>query len=116
MEVRYWFTEEVTAAQQTFVDWAGRQPSGTTLTPFVSAAIIPTTQGGQTHYLRWTFNAGVGVLNPGEDVEVQGRFNKVDFSDYTQSNDYSYAHETIFGDTTKLTAYLNGVLAAGIEP
>ncbi len=116
VEIRYWYTEEGTSAQQVVVDWAGRQPSGTTITPFLSPSIQATTQGSQTNYVRYLFNSGVGVLNPGEDVEIQSRFNKTDWSNYTQANDWSYTAFTSFTNWTHLTAYLNGVKVWGQEP
>lgn len=116
VEVRYWYTEEGTQAQQVVVDWAGRQPSGTSITSFLSPSIQSTTMGGQTNYVRYLFNSGVGVLNPGEDIEIQSRFDKTDWSNYTQSNDWSYTPFTSFANWTQVTAYLNGVKVWGQEP
>ena len=116
VEVRYWFTEEGTQAQVSVVDYAGLLPSGTNLTSFVTPSMVATSQGNQTHYLKYVFATGAGVLNPGDSAEVQSRFNKTDYSNYTQSNDYSYLHQTVFADSTVMTAYLNGVLVYGIEP
>ena len=55
-------------------------------------------------------------MNPGEDVEIQSRFNKTDWSNYTQSNDWSYTAYTAFTNWTHMTVYLNGTLVWGQEP
>jgi hypothetical protein len=58
-------------------------------------------------------------LNPGEFVdyvEIQARFNKSDWSQMVQSNDWSYLNTQNWTDWNKVTAYVNGGLVYGNEP
>jgi hypothetical protein len=68
------------------------------------------------YYLEVGFTAG--NLAPGASTgQIQNRFNKNDWSMYTQTNDYSYdASKSQFADWSKVTLYLNGKLVWGIEP
>ena len=71
--------------------------------------------GGQTDYVSYKFSGNL-VLQPGQIIEVQSRFNKSDFSNMTQSNDWSYSAVTSFTQSTHITGYLNGSLIWGQEP
>ncbi|MFD2878931.1 hypothetical protein ACFTAO_27870 [Paenibacillus rhizoplanae] len=72
---------------------------------------------GSDYYLEIGFTSGAGSLKPGETVEIQCRFWKSDFSNYYQTNDYSFnGLATGFTDTNKITAYSSGNLIAGMEP
>ncbi len=116
VEVRYWFNCDCTGQSlQSWVDWAGLMPAGTSVTGDVQTTVQPTTLGGQTDYISYKFSGNL-VLQPGQFIEVQGRFNKSDYSNMTQSNDWSYAADTSFTQTTKITVYLGGVLVWGQEP
>jgi hypothetical protein len=56
------------------------------------------------------------VLQPGQSIQVQGRFNKSDWSNMTQGNDWSFAPNTSYMDDLQVTGYLNGNLVWGQEP
>ena len=63
------------------------------------------------------FAAGAGTLAAGANTnEIQTRFNKNDFTNYHEADDYSYLSTLTFTATTKVTAYLNGSLVYGTEP
>jgi len=48
---------------------------------------------------------------------VQGRFAKTDWSNYTQTGDYSFnSSGNSYVDWNKATAYITGKLNWGIEP
>ena len=48
---------------------------------------------------------------------AQLRLNKTDFSNFNETNDYSYGTNTGNPiDSTKVTAYVNGSLVWGTEP
>jgi hypothetical protein len=116
VEVRYWFNCDCTGQSlQSFVDWAGLMPSGTSVTGDVLTSAVATTLGGQTDYVSYKFSGNL-VLQPGQIIEVQSRFNKSDFSNMTQSNDWSYSAVTSFTQSTHITGYLNGSLIWGQEP
>lgn len=116
VEVRYWLNCDCAGqALQVFVDWAGLQPSGTTVTPNVQASVVATALGGQTHYLSFRFTGGM-VLQPGQFLEIQARFNKSDWSNMFQDNDWSFRGAPGFTSWTHITGYQAGTLVWGQEP
>lgn len=57
-------------------------------------------------------------MPPGSETgEIQARFNKSNWSNYDESNDYSYdGSKTSFADWDRIGLYQNGELIYGIEP
>ncbi|MGC5771393.1 hypothetical protein [Paenibacillus pabuli] len=50
-------------------------------------------------------------------VKLQARFSKNDWTNYTQTDDYSFAPtQTAYADWTKVTGHIAGSLPWGIEP
>ena len=114
--VKYWFNCDCTGqGEQAWVDWAGLMPSGSTVTSNVVVSVQPTSLGGQTNYVLYSFTGNL-VLQPGQKIQVQSRFNKSDWSNMTQSNDWSFAANTSFANASQVTGYLGGSLAWGQEP
>jgi hypothetical protein len=116
VEVRYWFNCDCTGQSvQVYVDWAGKPATGTSITTNVIPTVVSTTLGGQSNYLSFKFNGGI-TLAPGESIEVQSRFNKSDWSQMLQSNDWSYTNTATYIDWNKVTGYINTSLVYGVEP
>ena len=116
VEVRYWFNCDCTTQTvQSWVDWAGLLPSGTSVTSDVVSTVQPTTLGGQTNYISYKFTGNL-VLQPGQSIEIQSRFNLSDWSNMLQANDWSFTPYTSFTEWTKITGYLNGSLVWGEQP
>jgi len=116
VEVRYWFNCDCTnQTEQVWVDWAGLLPAGTTATTDVQATVQPTSLGGQTNYVSYKFTGNL-VLQPGQMIQIQSRFNKSDWSNMLQDNDWSFAAYTSFTPWTHITGYLDGSLVWGQEP
>jgi hypothetical protein len=114
--VKYWFNCDCTnQGLQAWVDWAGLMPLGTNETGNVHVTVQPTSLGGQTDYVLYSFTGNV-VLQPGQALQVQSRFNKSDWSNMNQSNDWSFAAYTSFTNANDVTGYLNGGLVWGQEP
>ncbi len=114
--VRYWFNCDCTTQTiQAWVDWAGLVPSGSTVSSNVKVSSQSTTLGGQTSYILYSFSGNM-VLQPGQAIQVQSRFNKSDWSNFTQSEDWSYAANTSYANDSKATGYMNGALVWGQEP
>ncbi|WP_151735963.1 glycoside hydrolase family 48 protein [Paenibacillus tengchongensis] len=114
VKLRYYYTIDGDKAQQFNVDYAtigsgNVQGSFVKLTPGVS---------GADYYVEISFTAAAGSLAPGANTgEIQLRFNKSDWSNYNETGDYSYdATKSAYADWNKVTLYLNGTLAWGIEP
>ena len=114
--VRYWFNCDCTTQTvQPWVDWAGLMPAGTGVTGNVQVSVQPTSLGGQTNFILYSFTGNM-VLQPGQAVQIQSRFNLSDWSNMTQSNDWSFAANTSYTNAAHVTGYLNGSLTWGQEP
>jgi hypothetical protein len=111
--IRYWYTNEGTRAQNFFVDFASVGAANVN----GKFAFAPTLRTGGDSYLDVTFTPGAGVLQPGQQTgSIQVRFAHSDSSNYDQSNDYSFVHDTAFADNVSVTMYLKGILVWGKEP
>ena len=116
VEVRYWFNCDCTnQSVQAWVDWAGLLPAGTSVTTDVQATIQATSLGGQTNYVSNKFTGNL-ILQPGQMIQIQSRFNKSDWSNMLQDNDWSFAAQSTYAPSTKITAYEGGTLVWGQEP
>ena len=111
--VRYWYTEEGTVAQTASCDYAMISCSNITLSLVpVSPAVT-----GANYYFQFGFTTAAGTLAAGASTtDIQLRFSKNDFTNYNETDDYSYLSTTAYTTTAKVTAYLNGTLIYGTEP
>jgi len=112
--LRYWYTADDAQPQTWVCDFA--QVGCANLTArFV--AVSPARTGADT-YLEISFGSGTSALAPGANTgPIQDRFNHADWSNYTQTNDYSFnAAATSYTASARVTVYVNGVLVAGTEP
>jgi Cellulose binding domain len=113
IKVRYYYTEDGTQSQSFWCDWSPSGSANVTGT-FTS---LSTPVAGADHYLEIGFTSGAGNLAPGAATEVQARFAKSDWSNYTQTNDYSFnPSASNYVAWKNVTAYLSGVLSWGTEP
>ncbi|WP_281888522.1 glycoside hydrolase family 48 protein [Paenibacillus sp. YYML68] len=105
LKVRYYFTKEGTAEMSSWIDWAqlGAQHIQRTFTDsYVELSFAPT--------------AG-SIAAGGQTGDIQLRMAKSDWSNFDETNDYSYdATKTSYKDWSKVTVYQNGQLVWGIEP
>jgi hypothetical protein len=95
LAIRYYFTNELTAAGQTAIYYTDTC-CGSTRTSFNSdvavtvTAISPPVSGADT-YLETTFDSAAGVLQNGDDVQVEVGFHAVGYTqNFQQTNDYSF--------------------------
>ncbi len=114
LTVRYWYTTDTSVADQYGCLYAVIGCSNITAT----IVTMPTPVANADHYLQLTFSAAAGSLAPyAQTSDIQNRLNKTDWSNYNQSNDYSFdGTKTAYTNWTHVTLYLNGVLVWGVEP
>lgn len=112
LKLRYYYTVDGELAQNFWCDYSSIGSENVVGT-FVKADASDKAD----YYLEITFKSGAGVVNPGAEFEVQGRFSKSDWSMYDQANDYSFnATATSYEDWEKVTAYVGDTLVWGMEP
>jgi endoglucanase len=112
--IRYWYTLDTRQAQSYWCDYAVVGCNNISAS-FVS---LSSPRARANAYLEIRFTSGAGYLAPGSNTgEIQNRFNKNDWSNYRQYNDYSYAGtSTTFTLSTRITVYYKGSLVWGSEP
>lgn len=113
VKIRYYYTINGVQTQNFFCDWATAGNENVTGT--FSALSTPVT--GTDSMLEIGFKTSAGSLAAGQSTEIQARFSKTDWTNYTQTDDYSFApSHTVYADWTKVTGYIAGSLQWGIEP
>ncbi|WP_224753434.1 cellulase family glycosylhydrolase [Paenibacillus terricola] len=113
VKLRYYYTIDANITQAFWYDWASVGSSNVTGS-FVTMA---TPKSGADTYFEIGFASAAGSLAPGAAAEIQIRISRTDWSNYTQSGDYSFSPTgTSYVDWTKMTGYVNGALQWGIEP
>ncbi|WP_440109207.1 glycosyl hydrolase [Paenibacillus sp. QZ-Y1] len=113
VKLRYYYTIDGEDAQSFWPDWASIGSANVTST-FVKMA---TPVAKADYVLEVGFSSSVGTLNPGQSAEIQTRFSKNNWSNYNQTNDYSFkASSSQFANNEQVTGYIDGQLVWGIEP
>ncbi len=112
--IRYWYTLDSQQEQQYWCDYAkiGCSNVGGRLVPLAA----PRTKANS--YLEISFADGAGSLAPGTNTgAIQSRFNKNDWSNFNENDDYSYmASANAYVPSNKVTIYYRGALVWGNEP
>ncbi|URZ01446.1 X2-like carbohydrate binding domain-containing protein [Clostridium felsineum] len=120
LKLRYYFTSDGTQAQNFWCDYAAIEGANyKTITSNVVGNFVAMDNPTKTadHYLEISFSSGTGQLDAGSSIEIQSRVAKNDWSNYDQSNDYSFnANATNYTDWSNVTAYSNGSLVYGNPP
>ncbi|WOZ36318.1 X2-like carbohydrate binding domain-containing protein [Paenibacillus polymyxa] len=111
--LRYYYTVNVEKSQNFFTDWSSIG-TGNVIANFRT---LTDAKPGADSYAEIGFKSAAGSLEPGQSVELQTRISKADWSNYTQTDDYSFnPTANSLQDSTKITAYLSGIKQWGIEP
>jgi glucuronoarabinoxylan endo-1,4-beta-xylanase len=103
LTARYYYTKEGTAAEQFNIDYS-----------VMGSSLITDTFG--SGYIEIGFAPSSGTLaGNGQSGEIQIRINKADWTNYDQSNDYSFdATKTAYADWDRIALYQNGTLIWGV--
>lgn len=114
LTLRYWYTRDGNRTQNFFCDWA--QLNCTNITARFGE-LTGAVDGADT-YLEVGFSSGAGNLGAGANSgEIQLRLAQDDWSNYNESNDYSFDPTKLaFADWSRVTLYRNGTLIWGQEP
>jgi hypothetical protein len=114
--IRYFYTIDGEKEQVFHCDYSGS--GSVAITDKVIGDFIKMTEptAGADHYLQIGFKTDK-VINPGQTWEIQTRFNKADWSNYLQTNDYSFsAGATSYSRYEKVAVYWKSGLILGEEP
>ena len=120
LKLRYYYTIDEEKQQNFWCDHAGMMSGNSyvDVTKKVTGTFVKMSQSTSTadYYLDVGFASDAGTLAAGSYIEVQTRVARADWSNYNQSNDYSYKASGTYVDWNQVTAYKSGVLVYGIEP
>ncbi|WP_172197436.1 cellulase family glycosylhydrolase [Saccharibacillus qingshengii] len=112
VKIRYYYTNESQAGQNYFCDWAQMGASNV-------KAVFGRTQGapeGAADYVELSFVSGSIPAN-GETGEIQSRIHNSAWSDYDETDDYSYAPGQLeFAESKHAVLIVNGTRMFGLEP
>ncbi|TDN39301.1 T9SS type A sorting domain-containing protein [Hymenobacter sp. UV11] len=108
LTVRYWFTPDGTSPVQGGVGYAQLGTSAVSLT---------FGQAGTQPYAELHFAASLGSLAPlGNSGRIILHLNKQNYSNFTQTNDYSFRPDNMLAANLHVTVYQQGQLVYGQEP
>lgn len=113
VKIRYYYTIDGVKDQNFWCDWSTIGSSNVTGT-FVP---LGTSKTGADYYLEIGFTNDAGNLLANSSIEVQVRFSKTDWSNYTQTGDYSFnSAGNNYVEHNKITGYIGNNLEWGVEP
>jgi chitodextrinase len=117
LTVRYWFTADGAQTVNYYCDWAPITGACAGVTAKLVKLAAPTSTADT--YLELGFTASAGSLAAGRSTgDIQSRMAKSDWSNFNQSNDYSFdaTKSAASVDWDHVTLYQDGVLIWGTEP
>lgn len=111
VKIRYYYTIDGIRNQNFWCDWStmGQENVTGTFSPLTSA-----TPDADT-CLEIGFTGDAGALTPGNWIEFHTRISKDDWTNYDQTDDYSFGTATL-ADSPQTPICLNGILVYGTEP
>ncbi len=113
LKVRYWFTSENHAALNTWMDYAQVGNGNVTMT-YVR---LTQPRQGADGYVEYAFTTGAGNLAAGGNSgPIQSRIAKQNWTNFNEADDYSFAANSAYTETGKITLYRQGQLVWGTEP
>nr|WP_224753658.1 glycoside hydrolase family 6 protein [Paenibacillus terricola] len=115
LKLRYYLTKDTTSASLNY--WVDYAQVGTSAVSGVFGTISPAKTTADT-YLELSFSSAAGsIAAGGQTGDIQVRIAKSDWTNFSESNDYSFdGTKSSFADWNKVTLYNSGSLVWGIEP
>ena len=112
-KLRYWFTKDTAGATvNTYCDYALLDCSKIAHVALPFSPVKPLADS----YLEVGFAAGTTLAAGGTTGDIQLRVHKADWSNFNETNDYSWGSDPNFLDWPKVGVYYNGVLVWGTPP
>lgn len=112
VKIRYYFTSSSDNSQNFWCDWASMGNKNVT-----GKFVKDTSKDGYNYYLEIGFSPNSGKIDKGEKIDFKVRFAKKNWSNYSQSNDYSFNNSSNnYVKWNKVTAYIENKLVWGVEP
>jgi hypothetical protein len=118
LEVRYFFTNELTTPSTLELYYAGAGNSGRDITAKIVKKLVPAALGaGIDAYLSYTIN-DTGSVTSGEKIKINPAFHSSDYQQkLNECNDYSFDQSaTSMKDNPRIAVYRNGLLIWGAAP
>jgi subtilisin family serine protease len=113
LKIRYWYRRDSDQAQNFNCDYATINCAGITS----SFTYPPANAGAPDTYLEVGFSTSAGQLAGGSQQDMYLRINQANWSDYAETNDYSYdASKASPARWDHIAIYRNGALIWGVEP
>ncbi|HWK05041.1 MAG TPA: cellulose binding domain-containing protein [Puia sp.] len=113
LSARYWFTKDGSAALNDWIDYA-KLGSSNIAGQFVP--LSPARDSADT-YFEIKVDSSAGTLYPLSSTgNIQYRIAKTDWSNFSETNDYSYRPAGPFAVNPHITIYYKGALVYGTEP
>lgn len=114
LTARYWFSaENYPGAINTWIDYAQLGNSNVSM-KYVQ---LPNPATGALGYIEYSFPTSASLLANTNSGAIQSRFANQDWSNFNQTDDYSYIPGTgSYVTNNHITLYRNGVLIYGLEP
>lgn len=117
LAVRYWYTIDSDQGQTFSCDYTAIGCANVSGVFTRLADASPNKTATSDTYLEVRFGGNAGALPGGGSLELSLRFNKNDWSNFNETNDYSYDPGRMApAEWKRITLYRNGALIWGIEP
>ncbi|GAB3694977.1 hypothetical protein GCM10027592_16520 [Spirosoma flavus] len=112
--VRYWLTAEQFAPMTNLSVYYAQLGTDKVKMKYVE---LPQPRQGALGYVEYSFLATAGTLGGGQNSgQIQTSIAKQDWTNFSESDDYSFANNNGYLANTRITAYRNGNLVWGTEP
>ncbi len=112
-KMRYYYSTDDTGSQSAEVNYAGVGLANVT----ANTASLSPAYTNSDYYAEIGFSSDAGYLSPGVSTLMMVNIRNPNWSNYTQTNDYSFnSSASTYTASNYVTGYINNTLVWGIEP